>query len=98
MTFATLLGTMRRMWEEEKRVTNQNSLARARSTTKVINAVAQTLNGCAVSTGGIPMAARIEFCHCAARHSAVTATPSPAAATTAFAIDRSRAEGSGSSR
>src|SRR5262249_60481502 len=69
-----------------------------RMTTNVTNAIALTLKGWAVSTDSIRMAARIEFCHSAARQRNRTTMKRQAIATNVLAMDRIRAEGSGSSR
>ncbi len=97
-TFATFRGMTRLVRAARKRATRANSRPSTSSTANVIRAIAQTLSGCAVSTGAIFITARIEFCQPAVRHRKTMTTSKQTAATSAFAIDLARAEGSGNSR
>ena len=98
MTFATFRGITRRVRAARKRAISANSRPSTSSTMNVISAMAQTLSGCAVSTGAIFMTLRIAFCHAVVRQREMVTTSRQSAATNAFATDLARAEGSGSSR
>jgi hypothetical protein len=81
-----------------KPAASPNSRTSASSAAKVASAIRQTWKGCALVMGSMPITARIEFCHSAARHRKTMATDRQKAATRAFAMWRARSAGSGNSR
>ena len=95
ITRDTRAGTKRLTLVDTKRSVSRKSRASATRTAKVASAINPTSNGCAVSTGGMPISSRIEFCHCAAcqRKSAAMSAKPMAAPTLATRINAALGRG-----